>query len=111
MIPGPRERAIGAGIDALVPIPEERLDLGNEGCLVLEKEGVAGVGVERELRCGDQAGEGVAVGERVEPVRGAVGDEGSWRTGPGGAPGLGGARLAVGGGCSLGACPQIRFAI
>ena len=52
--------------------PEERLDLGNEGCLVLEQEGVAGIGVERELGSGDQAGEGVAVGERVEPV-GAAG--------------------------------------
>lgn len=51
---------------------EERLDLGNEGCLVLEQEGVAGIGVERELGSGDQAGEGVAVGERVEPV-GAAG--------------------------------------
>ena len=54
---------------------EERLDQGDEGCLVLEQEGVAGVGVEREFGSGDQAGEGVAVGERVELVRRAVGDE------------------------------------
>ena len=35
---------------------EERLDQGNEGGLVLEQEGVAGVGVERELGSVDQAG-------------------------------------------------------
>ena len=54
---------------------EEGLDQGNEGCLVLEQEGVAGVGVERERGAGDQAGEGVAVGERDELVLRAVGDE------------------------------------
>jgi hypothetical protein len=54
---------------------EERLDQGQEGCLVLEQEGVAGIGVERELGSRDQAGEGKAVGGRVEPVGRAVGDQ------------------------------------
>jgi hypothetical protein len=49
---------VTAGVSA-----EERLDQGDEGCLVLEYEGVAGVGVERELGARDQAGESVAVGE------------------------------------------------
>ena len=31
---------------------EERLDLGNEGCLVLEQESVAGVRIDRELGSG-----------------------------------------------------------
>src|SRR5580658_2360014 len=54
---------------------EEGLDHGNEGCLVLEQEGVAGVGVEGESGAGDQAGEDVVVGERDELVLRAVGDE------------------------------------
>jgi hypothetical protein len=51
------------------------LDQGDEGGLVLEQEGVAGVGIEGEFCSGDQAGESLAVSERVESVGGAIGDE------------------------------------
>ena len=37
---------------------------------------MAGVGIEGELCSGDQAGESLAVGKRVERVGGAIGDEG-----------------------------------
>jgi len=40
----PGRRVVTGGVSA-----QERLDQGNEGGLVLEQEGVAGVGVEREL--------------------------------------------------------------
>ena len=45
---------LGAALRRVVA--EERLDQGNEGGLVLEQEGIAGVGVERELGSVDQAG-------------------------------------------------------
>ena len=41
----------------------------------LEQEPVAGIGVEHQSRPGDEAGEDVVIGDRVELVGGAVGDK------------------------------------
>src|SRR6266566_1692884 len=54
---------------------QERFDEGSEGRSFLEQEPVPGIGVEHQPCLGDEVGEDVVVGDRVELVFGAVGDE------------------------------------
>src|SRR4029077_14035086 len=54
---------------------QERFDEGSEGRSFLEQEPVPGIGVEHQSCPGDEAVEDVVVGDRVELVVGAVGDE------------------------------------
>src|SRR5258705_11813823 len=54
---------------------QERVDEGRERRSILEQEPVPGIGVEHHSCPGDEACEDVVVGDRVELVFGAVGDE------------------------------------
>ena len=55
---------------------QEALHDRDECALLLEEEGVSGVGINRELRFRNQRGEHVVVRDRIEAVNGAIGDEG-----------------------------------
>ena len=61
-----------------------------------------GVGVEHQSCFGDQPGQGMVVGDRVQPVGGAVGDEGGDRDGGGLAAGRVGAAEPLSGRAALG---------
>lgn len=54
---------------------QERFDERSEARSFLEQEPMPGIGVEHQPCPGDEAGEGVVIGDRVEPVGGAVGDK------------------------------------
>jgi hypothetical protein len=58
---------------------EERSDHERERCPFLEQEGMPGVVVEHQPGSGDQPGQGMVVGDLVQPVGGAVGNEGGDR--------------------------------
>ena len=55
---------------------QEAFDDPDEGLLLLEEEGVPGVGVQHELRFRDEGRDHVVVRDRIEAVNGAIGDEG-----------------------------------